>query len=172
MTKSFWSLQHLSEGVGPMATACLKSISLILAIAGPLVWNCAMKGRHIPVTSCLVKARHVSPAVQHRTDLRLFYFALRSSVTCPMAIACLKSTRVILTMAGPFIWKSAVKGRCISVRKCFINARHLTPAALIESSQCKSCYTGTAQLARQEGQRYSLATTACSAAAGSACGSP
>ena len=54
-----------------MATACLKSISLIFAIAGPSVWNCAMNGRHIPMTSCLVKARHVSPAVQPRTDLRL-----------------------------------------------------------------------------------------------------
>ncbi len=64
MVKSLASLQHLSEGVGPMAMACLKSRSLSLASPAPFVWNCAMKGRHMPVTSCLVRGRHLSPSAQ------------------------------------------------------------------------------------------------------------
>ena len=60
MVKSLASLQHLSVGVGPMAMACLNSFSLSLASAAPPVWNCAMKGRHMPVTICCVRARHLS----------------------------------------------------------------------------------------------------------------
>ena len=47
-----------------MAIACLKSVALILASAGPLIWNSAIKGRHSPTTSCFSAARHALPSAR------------------------------------------------------------------------------------------------------------
>ena len=71
VTKALASLQHWSVGVGPMAIACLKSAALILASAGPLIWNSAMKGRHSPTTSCFSAARHALPSAWQLDFLRL-----------------------------------------------------------------------------------------------------
>ena len=54
-----------------MAIACLKSAVLILASAGPRIWNSAMKGRHSPTTSCFSAARHALPSAQHHDFLGL-----------------------------------------------------------------------------------------------------